>query len=197
MKTTISQSGFEECLKSKRIMPPFISNWKITWPKDYKKRIVLWTYTQIDPTNKWFWVNVWRRLWNQRLWQRHKNDWKLILLTLNSKKTWLRFTWAQANLTKHCSSLMNSMNRPSQKGNLIMQILSQGKYQNAEISNLIDQIKSILKRNRITLIYLYSKNNETDKVLETARNWNSNTHSEWAQVSLFKDYLENNEGEKP
>jgi hypothetical protein len=66
-----------------------------------------------------------------------------------------------------------------------MQILSQGKYQNAEISNLIDQIKKYLKINYISLIYLYSKNNQTDKVLETARKWKHNT-SEWAQVSLFK-----------
>jgi hypothetical protein len=41
---------------------------------------------------------------------------------------------------------MNSMNRlESQKGIYKMQILSQGKYQNAEISNLIDQIKKYLR----------------------------------------------------
>jgi hypothetical protein len=60
------------------------------------------------------------------------------------------------NLTKQ---LINELNESwgNQKGILQMQILSQGKYQNAEISNLIDQIKSIPKRNRITfrLIYLY------------------------------------------
>jgi hypothetical protein len=47
--------------------------------------------------------------------------------------------------------LINSMNRPEvrSKESYKMQILSQGKYQNAEISNLIDQIKSI-QRGRIT-----------------------------------------------
>jgi hypothetical protein len=59
----------------------------------------------------------------------------------------------------------------SDPGNLIkMQILSQGKYQNAEISNLIDKSKVSQEINYISLIYLYSKNNETDKV-ETARKW--------------------------
>jgi hypothetical protein len=54
---------------------------------------------------------------------------------------------------------MNSMNRPKsdRRESYKMQILSQGKYQNAEISNLIDQIKSILESNYISLIYLYSK----------------------------------------
>ena len=46
-----------------------------------------------------------------------------------------------------------------------MQILSQGKYQNAEVSNLIDLIKKNPKEesNYINLIFLYSKSEETDK----------------------------------
>jgi hypothetical protein len=91
---------------------------------------------------------------------------------------------------------MNSMNRPGVRSreSYKMQILSQGKYQNAEISNLIDK-KSPKRSNYISLIYLYSKNNQTDKVLETARKWTVPT-SEWAQVSLFKEHLENNEEKK-
>jgi hypothetical protein len=50
--------------------------------------------------------------------------------------------------------LINELNESSGKSDrresYKMQILSQGKYQNAEISNLIDQIKSIPKRSRIT-----------------------------------------------
>jgi hypothetical protein len=50
-----------------------------------------------------------------------------------------------------------------------MQILSQGKYQNAEI-NLIDQIKSIQRGVELHFVDLsVFKNNQTDKVLETAR----------------------------
>jgi hypothetical protein len=83
---------------------------------------------------------------------------KLILLTLNSKKTWLRFTWTSQ--FDKALQLINELNESSGKSDrresYKMQILSQGKYQNAEISNLIDQIK-ILKSNYISLIYLYSK----------------------------------------
>jgi hypothetical protein len=60
-----------------------------------------------------------------------------------------------------------------------MQILS-GKYQNAEISNLIDQIKSTQRGSNISLIY--QKKIETDKVLETARKLETAIPtSEWAQ----------------
>jgi hypothetical protein len=92
---------------------------------------------------------------------------------------------------------MNSMNRPGSQieGNLIKCILSQGKYQNAEIS-LIDQIKSILRVELHFVDLSVFKNNQTDKVLETARKLEQQYTSEWAQVSLFKDYLENNEEKK-
>jgi len=80
-----------------------------------------------------------------------------------------------------------------------MQILSQGKYQNAEASNLIDQIKKNPKEesNYIDLISLYSKSNETDKALDVAKQLAKEIPtSEWAQVSLFKVYLDANQADK-
>jgi hypothetical protein len=74
---------------------------------------------------------------------------KLILLTLNSKK--MTSLYMSTSQFDKALQLINSMNRPEvrSKESYKMQILSQGKYQNAEISNLIDQIKSI-QRGRIT-----------------------------------------------
>lgn len=80
-----------------------------------------------------------------------------------------------------------------------MQILSQRKYQNAEIAHLIDQINKNLKEesNYIALIRLYSKNNDVEKVLEITRKLEVEIPtSEWAQVGLFKYYLDNNEEQK-
>jgi hypothetical protein len=92
--------------------------------------------------------------------------------------------------------LINELNESSgDRESYKMQILSQGKYQNAEISNLIDQIKSILKRNRITFRWFIC----IRKIIKPIKYWNGTKiettipTSEWAQVSLFKDYLENNE----
>jgi hypothetical protein len=65
---------------------------------------------------------------------------------------------------------------------------SQGKYQNAEIANLIQQINKYPQEesNYISLIYYYSKNDAIDKVLETAQNSRKQFLPQWAQVSLFK-----------
>jgi hypothetical protein len=53
-----------------------------------------------------------------------------------------------------------------------MQILSQGKYQNAEISNLIDQKKYPKEEsNYISLIYLYSKIMKPIKYWKRHENW--------------------------
>jgi uncharacterized protein with gpF-like domain len=76
-------------------------------------------------------------------------------------------------------------------------ILSQGKYQNAEIANLIQQINKYPQEesNYISLIYYYSKNDAIDKVLETAQN-SRKQFLPWAQVSLFKFHIDKNEGAK-
>jgi tetratricopeptide (TPR) repeat protein len=80
-----------------------------------------------------------------------------------------------------------------------LQILSQGKYQNAEIDNLIEQIKQHPKEesNYVNLIFLYSKSEETDKALNVAKQLAKEIPtSEWAQVSLFKVYLDANQADK-
>jgi tetratricopeptide (TPR) repeat protein len=79
------------------------------------------------------------------------------------------------------------------------QILSQGKYQNAEASDLIEQIKKNPKEesNYVNLIFLYSKSEETDKALDVAKQLAKEIpNSEWAQVSLFKGYLDANQADK-
>jgi hypothetical protein len=51
-----------------------------------------------------------------------------------------------------------------------MQILSQGKYQNAEISNLLTKSKVSQRGVELHFVDLsVFENNQTDKVLETAR----------------------------
>jgi tetratricopeptide (TPR) repeat protein len=79
------------------------------------------------------------------------------------------------------------------------QILKDAKYQGSEKSNLIDKIKQYPKdeANYIALIYLYSQSNQEDKALEIAKQLEKEIPtSDWAQVSLFKFHLNNNDGEK-
>ena len=77
------------------------------------------------------------------------------------------------------------------------QILSGGKFQNAEINNLEQLIVKYPQEesNYISLIFLYSKNNEEKKAFEIVQKLEKAIPgSEWAQVTLFKKYLDVNDG---
>jgi tetratricopeptide (TPR) repeat protein len=77
-------------------------------------------------------------------------------------------------------------------------ILKDAKYQSSEKFNLLDQIKKFPKEesNYISLIYLYSQSNQEEKALEVAQKLEKEIPtSDWAQVSLFKFHLNNNDGD--
>jgi hypothetical protein len=75
--------------------------------------------------------------------------------------------------------LINELNESSGKSDrresYKMQILSQGKYQNAEISNLIDQIKSIPKRSELHFADL-----SVQKIMKPIKYWKR--HENWKQI---------------
>lgn len=78
-------------------------------------------------------------------------------------------------------------------------ILKDTKYQGSEKDNLIEQIKKNPKEesNYIALIYLYSNSNQEEKAQEIAKQLEREVpSSDWAQVSLFKFHLNNNDGTK-
>lgn len=172
--------------------------------KDYKNAYTFFEQaTIIDPTNKWFWVGMYdvdyeTKDYNDAI----KIINKLIPFDPRFKEDLISLYMSTGQFDK-ALDLINGLNATSGKSDrresYKMQILSQGKYQDAEITNLIEQINKYPKEesNYISLIYLYSKNNEVDKALETARKLETAIPtSEWAQVSLFKNYLENKESEK-
>ncbi len=159
--------------------------------------------TQIDPKNKWFWlgiydVNYQTKNYNQAIVtvnkliefnEVYKED--LVSLYMNTQQ----FDKALDLINELNDKIGKSERRESYK----IQILSQGKYQNTEIANLIDQISKNPKveSNYIALIKLYSENNENEKALDITKKLEAEIPtSEWAQVSLFKYYLDNNEGQK-
>ena len=77
-------------------------------------------------------------------------------------------------------------------------ILKDARYQSSEKNNLLEQIKKFPKEesNYISLIYLYSESNQEEKALEIAKKLETEIPtSDWAQVSLFKFDLNNNDGD--
>jgi len=170
--------------------------------KDYKNAYSSFEHaTQIDPNNKWFWVGLYdvcyeTKDFNQAIVivnkiipfdEEYKED--LVSLYMVTKQ----FDKALANINELNEKVGKTERREMYK----MEILSQGKFQNSEVDNLKNRIEKSPKEeeNYIALIFLYSSNNEDDKAQEVAKKLEKEIpESVWAQVSLFKNYLENNDG---
>ncbi len=172
--------------------------------KDYKNaQSAFEKATKIDPTNKWFWIGIYDVNYATK-------DYVGGIATINKLITFdpkfkedLTSLYMNTGQFDKALALINELNetvgKSDRRESYKIQILSQGKYQNAEIENLLEQIKKNPKEesNYVNLIYYYSKNNEVEKVLETARQLEKEIPtSEWAQVSLFKYHLENKDGDK-
>lgn len=159
--------------------------------------------TQIDPSNKWFWIGMYDVNYAIKDYNRGISILNK-LITFDSKfKEDLVSLYMQTKQFDKALALINELNDTTGKSDrrelYKIQILSQGNFRNTEIENLIEQIKKSPKEeaNYINLIHLYSKENQVDKVLETAHQLElALPNSEWAQVSLFKFYLESKEIEK-
>lgn len=170
--------------------------------KDYKNAYSSFERAaQIDPNNKWFWVGMYdvcyaTKDYNQAIIIVNKiipfdPEYKEDLVSLYM--TTRQFDKALAGINE----LNEKTGKTDRREMYKMEILSEGKFQNAERDNLIDQINKNPKEesNYIALIFLYSNNNEEDKALETAKKLEKEIpESVWAQVSLFKSYLEQKDG---
>ncbi|WP_310277913.1 tetratricopeptide repeat protein [Flavobacterium piscis] len=159
--------------------------------------------TQLDPKNKWFWLGVYDVSFETKNYPLAIETIQKIIPFDEEYKDDLITLYMITNQFDKALLLINEMNekfgKSEERNNYKMQILSQGKYQNAEIDNLVNQIKQNPKEesNYVNLIFLYSKAEQTDKALEIAKQLaNEIPTSEWGQVSLFKGYLDDNQAEK-
>lgn len=172
--------------------------------KDYKNAYDSFEKaTQIDPKNKWFWlgmydVNYQTNNYNQAIITVQK------LIELDGKyKDDLVSLYMKTQQFDKALALINELNDTVGKSDtrdmFKAEILSQGKFQNTEIENLISQIGKYPKEesNYIALIELYSKNNDEKKALEITQKLETEIpNSEWAQVGMFKIFLDKNEASK-
>ncbi|MBW4358960.1 tetratricopeptide repeat protein [Flavobacterium taihuense] len=170
--------------------------------KDYKNAYSSFEHaTQIDSTNKWFWVGLYdvcyeTKDFNQAIMIVNK----IIPFDAEYKEDLVSLYMATKQYDKALigiNELNDKVGKTERREMYKMEILSEGKYQNSEIDNLKEQIEKNPREesNYIALIFLYSNNNEEDKVQEVAKKLEKEIpESVWAQVSLFKNYLENNDG---
>jgi tetratricopeptide (TPR) repeat protein len=159
--------------------------------------------TQIDPKNKWFWVGMYDTSYQTQ-------NFNQAIITVNKLiefdevyKEDLVSLYMNTQQFDKALTLINELNDKvgkSDKRDLYKaKILSQGKFKNPEIENLTAQINKNPKEesNYIALIELYSKNNDIKKMIEIIKKLETEIPtSEWAQVGLFKLYLDTNEVDK-
>ncbi|WP_395044801.1 tetratricopeptide repeat protein [Flavobacterium sp.] len=159
--------------------------------------------TEIDPKNRWAWVGMYDVCYDTR----DYNQAIIIVQKLTEFKVDYKedLTSLYMNTQQYdkALTLINELNETigkSEKRELYKaQILQDSKYQGSEKADLIDKIKKNPKdeSNYVALIYLYSQSNQEDKALEIAKKLETEIPtSDWAQVSLFKFHLNNNDGDK-
>lgn len=100
-------------------------------------------------------------------------------------------------------ALINEMNddlgKSEKRDNYKKQIMQDARFQGSEKDDLLKAIAKNPKdeANYIALIYLYSNSNQEEKAMEVAKKLEiAIPNSDWAQVSLFKFHLNNNDGPK-
>ncbi|MEM0541446.1 tetratricopeptide repeat protein [Flavobacterium sp. j3] len=158
--------------------------------------------TQMDAQNRWAWVGMYDVCYATQDYEQaitiveklveFKEDYKedLVSLYMNTQQ----FDKALVLINELNEKVGKSEKRELYKSD----ILKDAKYQSAERNNLLEQIKKNPKEesNYVDLIYMYSRSNQEDKAMEIAKKLETAIpNSDWAKVSLFKSYLNNNDGE--
>ncbi|UFH47138.1 tetratricopeptide repeat protein [Flavobacterium galactosidilyticum] len=172
--------------------------------KDYKNAYNYFeNAAKIDPKNKWFWVGMYDVTYETKNFdQGIAVINKLIEFDNKYKEDLASLYMATKQLEKALvliQELDDTYGKSDRRELFKSQILSNGKFQNVEIKNLVSLIEKYPSEeaNYISLIFLYSKNNEEVKAFDIVKKLEKAIpNSEWAQVTLFKNYLDANNGPK-
>ena len=159
--------------------------------------------TKIDPKNKWFWIGMYDVSYETKNFTQGITVINKLIEFDPKYKEELTSLYMGTNQFEKALVLIQELDETYGKTDrrelYKIQILSQGKFQNIEITNLEHLIikNPQEEANYISLIFLYSKNNEEAKAFETVQKLEKAIpNSEWAQVTLFKNYLDSNDAPK-
>jgi tetratricopeptide (TPR) repeat protein len=158
--------------------------------------------TQMDPKNRWAWVGMYDVCYATKDYNKAIPIVEKLVEFKDDYKEDLTSLYMNTQQFDKALELINELNEKygkSDKRELYKaDILKDAKYQSAEKNHLLDQIKKFPQEeaNYIALIYMYSQSNQEEKALEIAQKLEKAIpNSDWAQVSLFKFYLNNNDGD--
>ncbi len=171
--------------------------------KDYKRAYEFFEKaTKIDPKNQWAWVGMYDVCYETQDYNKAIVIVEKLIEFKADYKEDLTSLYMNTQQYDKALELINELNEKVgklEKRELYKaQIMQDSKYQSAEKFHLIDQIKKFPQEesNYIALIFLYSQSNQEEKALEIAKKLEiAIPTSDWAQVSLFKFHLNNNDGD--
>ena len=159
--------------------------------------------TQINPKNKWFWVGMYEVSYETKNYNRALISIHKLIEFDEIYKEDLTSLYMVTQQYDKALVLINELNdkigKTALRDNYKSQILSQGQYQNTEMDDLILRIEKNPKEesNYVALIRLYLENGEAKKAFEITKKLEAEIpNSVWAQVGLFKYYLDNKEERK-
>ena len=160
--------------------------------------------TKLEPTNRWYWQGLYDVYYEtkdfnksipivQKLTQWRKEYYQEDLVSL------YMYTQQYDKALALINELEDTVGASEKREMYKLQILSDNKYKKPQKETLEAAIKAKPKEesNYLDLIYLYSESNEEAKAEEVAKKLEKEIPgSDWAQVSLFKFHINNNNGDK-
>lgn len=159
--------------------------------------------TQIDSKNRWYWHGMY-----DVCYQTKDYNQAIVIVTKlvtfdESYKEDLTSLYMYTQQFDKALALINELNdtvgKSEKRENYKKQILQDSRFQGSEKEELLNAIAKNPKveANYISLIYMYSNSNQEEKAMEIAKKLETAIpESDWAQVSLFKFHLNNNDGAK-
>ena len=159
--------------------------------------------TQLDPSNRWYWAGLYDVSYARQDYENaiiylqklitFKKEYKEELVTLYMYSQ--KFDDALKLIDELTATVGKSVTREQYRA----QIMSMTQYKGQEESNLLNKIKANPKEevNYIALIHIYSEANQEDKATAIAKQLEKEIPtSDWAQISLFKNYVNESNGVK-
>lgn len=159
--------------------------------------------TQIDSKNRWYWHGMY-----DVCYQTKDYNQAIVIVTKlvtfdESYKEDLTSLYMYTQQFDKALALINELNdtvgKSEKRENYKKQILQDSRFQGSEKEELLNAIAKNPKveANYISLIYMYSNSNQEEKAMDIAKKLETAIpESDWAQVSLFKFHLNNNDGAK-
>jgi tetratricopeptide (TPR) repeat protein len=157
---------------------------------------------KMDPKNRWAWVGMYDVCYETKDFNKAIPIVEKLVEFKEDYKEDLTSLYMSTQQFDKALELINELNdkygKTDKRELYKADILKDAKYQSAEKNNLLDQIRKNPKdeSNYIALIYMYSQSNQEEKAMEIAKKLEAAIPtSDWAQVSLFKFHLNNNDGD--